>query len=138
EKTNEQKKRKHKRWWLKPGSVFVMVVTVSLFVYSYIYPDYPYIEKNSLLVMVLRGLLLSFIWFKFLSPVLMSWFKKLMSRNRNKYTADIENVVSVIPLFKSIVRFCWKDSSSLSGIKRINRFFSSSLLNLLTVKIHKV
>ena len=138
ENISKMKKGKHRKWWLKPGSIIFMVITVSLFVYSYVYPDYPYIEKNSLLVMVLRGLLLSFIWFKFLSPVLMSWFKKLMSRNRNKYTVDIENVVSVIPLFKSIVRFCWKDSSSLSGIKRINRFFSSSLLNLLTVKINKV
>jgi hypothetical protein len=67
----------------------------------------------------------------------MVWFKKLMNRKRNKYTSDIENVVSVLPLFKSIIKFCWKESSSDRGFRRLNKFFSTSLLNLLTVKMNE-
>lgn len=132
------RKRKHKRWWFSPSGIIFSILTISLFAYSYVYPDYPYIEKDSLLIMLLRGLLLTFIWYKFLSPLLMVWFKKLMNRKRNKYTTDIENVVSVLPLFKSIIKFCWKESSSERGFRRLNKFFSTSLLNLLTVKINEV
>ena len=131
------KKAKRKSWWLKPSGITFSVLTISLFVYSYIYPDYPYIEKDSLLIMVLRGILLTFIWYKLLSPLIMTWFKRYMNRKRNKYTSDIENVVSVLPLFKSIIRYCWKESSDHRGFRRLNKFFSTSLLNLLTVKINR-
>jgi hypothetical protein len=134
---NKTKKSKHKRWWFKPSGIFFFILTISLFTYSYLYPDYPYIKKDSLLIMLLRGILLMFIWYKFLSPLLMIGFKKIMNKKRNKYTKEIENVVNVLPLFKSIINFCWRETSSEKGLKRLHRFFTLSLLNLLTVELTK-
>jgi hypothetical protein len=133
---NKKTKKQHrKRWWLKPGEIFFLVLMISLMIYSYLYPDYPYIKKDSLLIMLLRGVILMFIWYKFLSPLLLSGFKKLMDKKKNKYTGEIENVVSILPLFKSIILFCWKETSGEKGLKRLHRFFSLSLLNLLTAEI---
>jgi hypothetical protein len=87
--------------------------------------------------MIVRGILLTFIWYNFLSPLLMSGFKKVMNKKRNKYTEEIENVVSTLPQFKIIISFCWKDTSSEKGIKRLHRFFTLALLNLLTVELIK-
>jgi hypothetical protein len=134
---SKTKKSKHKRWWFKPSGIFFFILTISLFTYSYLYPDYPHIKKDSLLIMLLRGILLMFIWYKFLSPLLMIGFKKMMNKKRNKYTKEIENVVNVLPLFKSIINFCWKETSSEKGLKRLHRFFTLSLLNLLTVELTK-
>lgn len=137
EKNNKAKRIKHKRWWFKPSGIIFFVLTISLFTYSYLYPDYPYIKKDSLLIMLLRGILLMFIWYKFFSPLLMSGFKKMMNKKRNKYTKEIENVVNVLPLFRSIIIFCWRETSSEKGLKRLHRFFTLSLLNLLTVELIK-
>jgi hypothetical protein len=137
EENSKLKKSKHKRWWFKPSGIFFFVLTISLFTYSYLYPDYPYIKKDSLLLMLLRGILLMFTWYKFLSPLLISGFKKMIDKKRNKYTNEIENVVNVLPLFKSIINFCWKETSQVKGLKRLHRFFSLVLLNLLTVELNK-
>jgi hypothetical protein len=137
EKNSKIKKSKHRWWWFKPSGIIFFVLTTSLFVYSYLYPDYPYIRKDSLLVMLFRGILLMFIWYKFFSPLLMIAFKKTMAKKRNKYTNEIENVVNVLPLFKSIINFCWKETSQERGLKRLHRFFILSLLNLLKIEINK-
>lgn len=137
EENIKSKKSKHKRWWFKPGGILFFVIIISLFTYSYLYPDYEYIKKDSLLIMLLRGILLMFIWYKFLSPLLMSGFKKVIDKKKNKYTGEIENVVNILPLFKSIIKFCWNESTQVKGFKRLHRFFSLVLLNLLTVELNK-
>ena len=137
EKNINIKKSKHKRWWFKPSGIFFFVVTLTVFVFSYYYPESSGIKKDSVLIMLVRGILLMFIWYKFASPLLMLWFKKLINKKKNKYTREIENVVGVLPLFKSIVKFCWRETSGNKGIKRIHRFFSLTLFNLLTVELVK-
>ena len=137
EKNRKSKKPGKKRWWLKPGEIIFFVFTISLLVYSYLYPDNIYIEKKSLVIMLVRGILLMFIWYKFLSPLLLSGFNKLMRKKKNKYTNEIDKVVSVLPIFKRVINFCWKETSSVKGLKRLHRFFTLSLLNLLTVEINK-
>lgn len=135
EKKSSPKKSKHKKWWFKPSGIVFFVLTISLFIYSYLYPEYSGIKKDSLLIMILRGILLMFVWYKFLSPLLMSVFKKVMNKKRNKYTKEIENIVNVLPLFKSVIFFCWQESSPEKGPKKLYRFFSLTLLNLLTIDL---
>ena len=139
--TKDEKRKvkmsKHKRWWFRPGGIIFFAFTVSLLAYSYFYPQYTYIKKDSLVIMLLRGILLMFTWYKFLSPLLLGAFRKFMNKKRSRYTGEIENVISILPLFKSIINFCWRETSGEKGIKRVHRFFSLSLLNLLTVKTNK-
>jgi hypothetical protein len=137
EKNNKEKKSARKKWWKKPYGIFFFVLTFSLFAYSYFYPENPYIEKNSLIIMLIRGLLLMFAWYKFLSPLLTAEFKKILNKKRNKYTEDIEYVVSTIPMFKTVLGLCWKESSSQKGLKRMHVFFSLTILNLLTIDLIK-
>ena len=134
EKNNKPKKSKHKKWWLKPGGILFFAISLSALVLSYLYPEYSFVKKDSLLIMLARGVLLMFLWFKFVSPLLMNLFKKVLDRKKNKYLGEIENVVNILPLFKSIIAFCWKDASSEKGLKRLHGFFSLALLNLLTVE----
>lgn len=132
EKTIEAKKSTRKKWWLKPQGIFFFILTISLLAYSYIYPENPYVEKDSLIIMLIRGILLMFIWYKFLSPLLTLGVKKILNKKRNKYTEDIEYVVSAIPVFKNVIRSCWREAKSKKGLKRLHGFFSLSIINLLT------
>lgn len=134
---NSIKKAKHKKWWLKPGGIIFFTITISLLIYSYFYHEYPFDQRNSLLILLSRGILIMFLWYKFLSPLLLKWFRTFLEKKKNKYTGEIENVVNVLPLFKSIINFCWKETSSFKGLKRLHRFFTLALLNLLTVEIIK-
>lgn len=129
---SKQKKSKHKKWWFKPSGIIFFLVVFTLLLYSYLYPEYTGIKKDSLIIMLIRGVLLMFLWYKFLSPVLLSLFKKLINKKRNRYTKEVEDVVNILPLIKSIIYNCWKKSSTGKGLKRLHRFFTLSLLNLLT------
>lgn len=130
-------KSKHKRWWFKPSGIFFFIVSVTVFAFSYFYPELSGVKKDSVLIMLARGILLMFIWYKFASPLLMLGFKKIIDKKKNKYTSEIENVVGSLPLFKSIVGFCWRETAANKGIKRLHRFFSLTLFNLLTVELVK-
>jgi hypothetical protein len=134
EKTRTTKKSSRKKWWLKPFGIFFFILTFSLLAYSYFYPENPYIEKDSLIIMLIRGILLMFAWYKFLSPLLTAGFKKILNKKRNKYTEDIDYVISSIPMFKIILARCWKESSAQKGLKRLHGFIYMSVLNLLTVE----
>ncbi|MBI5401812.1 MAG: hypothetical protein HY959_00280 [Ignavibacteriae bacterium] len=137
ESIKKTKKSKHKRWWFKPSGIFFFAVTVTVFAFSYYYPELSGVKQNSVIIMLVRGILLMLIWYKFASPLLMLGFKKIMEKKKNKYTGEIENVVGSLPLFKSVVKFCWRETSASKGIKRIHRFFSLVLFNLLTVEPEK-
>lgn len=134
ENLNKPIKSKHKKWWLKPGGILFFAISLTALVLSYLYPEYSFVKKDSLLIMLARGVLLMLLWFKFVSPLLMNLFKKILDRKKNKYLGEIESVVNTLPLFKSIIGFCWKDASSEKGLKRLHGFFSLTLLNLLTVE----
>ncbi len=136
-KNKDTKKTTRKKWWLKPWGIFFFVLSLFLLVYSYFYPENPYIEKDSLIIMLIRGILLMLVWYKFLSPILTLGIKKVLNKNRNKYTEDIKYIVSAIPVFKNVLSLCWKESSSHKGLKRLHIFIYSSILNLLTIELIK-
>jgi hypothetical protein len=126
-KTNQKKRR----WFLRPTGLIIVIISVGVIILSYISPG---IEDNvamSVMVMLLRAFVLTFIWYAIAAPIVGKLFQKFVSKRKSEYTKDLEEIILMFPRFKKIVNFCWKNSKDRKGLKRIHYFLSTSFYYLL-------
>lgn len=126
-RTNQKKRR----WFLRPTGIFVVIISVGVIILSYISPG---IEDNiamSVIVMLLRAFILTFIWYAIAAPIAGKLFQKFVSKRKSEYIIDLEEIILMFPRFNMIVNFCWKNSKDRKGLKRIRYFLSTSFYYLL-------
>ena len=94
-------------------------------------------EKNvaiSVLIMIFRSLMITFIWYSLLAPSVRKLFQKFIAKRKSAYSKDMEEIISMFPQFRKIVNYCWKLSGNKKGYKRIRYFLSTSFYYLLLSK----
>ncbi len=84
-------KRKKKIWFLKPTGIFVLALSVGVIILSYLSPE---LEKNlvvSVLIMLVRALLvITFIWYTFLAPLVKKLLQKFVAKRKSVYAKDLQ------------------------------------------------
>ena len=78
-----------------------------------------------------RSLLIIFIWFYYLAPRIKYFIKNYLTKKQNRYSKDIDAIVSAFPNLKFIIVSVWKDSAKLKSLKRLNYFLITALAYLL-------
>lgn len=131
--TPKTSKRKH--WLRKPIYAVIFIISIVLLILSYLNPNAINLSSNSLLLMLFRAALVIIIWLFFLSPILLKFFKKLLHKGQDKYTAEINDIVKHLPIYKHIAFLMWRNSSAKKGISRINYFLTTLIVNVLTLKL---
>jgi hypothetical protein len=134
EEIPRKEKRKKKSWVLRPTGIFVLVISIGVIILSYLSPE---LEKNvamSVIIMLIRALAITFVWYALLAPVVKKYFQKFIAKRKSEYYKDLEEIISMFPNFKEIVNYCWKLSVNKKGIKRIRSFLSTSFYYLLLSK----
>jgi hypothetical protein len=124
-------KQKKKNWFLRPSGIFVILISVGVIILSYLSPE---MEKNaamSVLIMIFRSLVITFIWYSLLAPIVRKLFQKFIAKRQSKYSKDQDEIISMFPQFRKIVNYCWKLSGDKKGYKRIRYFLSTSFYYLL-------
>ena len=84
--------------------------------------------------MLIRSLVITFIWFAVLAPIVKKYFQKFVAKRKSEYSKDLEEIISMFPKFREIVNYCWKVSTDKKGYKRIRYFLSTSFYYLLLSK----
>jgi hypothetical protein len=137
-KTGEEiplkEKRKKRIWFLRPTGIIIIVLSAGVIILSYLSPG---IEENvaiSVLIMIVRSLVITFIWYVVLAPVSKKIFQKFIAKRKSEYAKELEEIISMFPQFKSIVNYSWQLSSDRKGYKRIRYFLSTSFYYLLLSK----
>jgi len=137
-KTGEEIPRKEKKkkriWFLRPTGIFVILISVGVIILSYLSPK---MEKNatiSVLIMIFRSLVITFIWYSLLAPIVRKLFQKFVAKRKSEYSNDMEKIISMFPQFRKIVNYCWRLSGDKKGYKRIRYFLSTSFYYLLLSK----
>lgn len=123
-------KRKKKSWFFKPTRIFVIVLSAGVIILSYISPE---LEDNiamSVIIMLVRSLLITFVWYNLLAPVAKKLFQQFAAKRKSEYSKDLEEIISMFPQFKVIVNYCWRLSKDKKGHKRIRNFLSTSFYYL--------
>lgn len=130
----KEKKGKKKSWLLHPTGLVIISILFVLLVYSYFNPYISEIASVDILIMLLRSILLTVIWYTLLAPFVMKMFQKFITGKKTFYSNEIDEILTMFPQFKKIVGFTWKDSQNYKGLKRINYFLSTSFYYLLLSK----
>ncbi|MDH3267836.1 MAG: hypothetical protein OEM46_03175 [Ignavibacteria bacterium] len=134
EEIPRKEKRKKKSWLIRPTGIFVIVISIGVIILSYLSPE---LEKNvaiSVLIMIIRSLVITFIWFAVLAPIVKKYFQKFIAKRKSEYSKDLEQIISMFPEFRVIVNNCWRLSGDKKGYKRIRYFLSTSFYYLLLSK----
>jgi chromate transport protein ChrA len=126
--------RKKKSWFLRPTGIIIIVISASVIIFSYSSPELGNNVAMSVLIMLLRAFLITFLWYSLLVPAAMYLFNKFISKRKSEYSKDLEEIISMFPQFKKIVNYCWKLSKDKKGYKRIRYFLSTSFYYLLLIK----
>jgi hypothetical protein len=130
----KEKKKKKKSWLLRPTGMIIIIFLSALLIYSYFNPYKSEIESIDILIMLVRSIVLTFLWYALLAPFLKKTFEKFISGKKVFYSEEIDVILNLFPHFKRIVGFCWKESANKNGFYRIQYFLSNSFYYLLLSK----
>ncbi len=134
EEIPKNEKRMRKSWFMRPTGILIIVLSAGVIILSYLSPE---LEENvaiSVLIMIVRSLVITFVWYAVLAPVAKKIFQKFIAKRKSVYAKDLEEIISLFPQFRTIVNYCWKLSIDKKGYKRIRYFLSMSFYYLLLSK----
>lgn len=81
-----------------------------------------------------RIIVLIAIWYLIIGPIAMQFLQHLLSRKAAKYKSDVDEALSLIPTFRTIVLHSWEETKSLSLFSRIQHFMVLVISYALTYK----
>lgn len=134
EEIPKKKKRKKKIWYLRPTWLLIIALSVGVIIISYLSPELEKSVALSVIIMIIRSLVITFIWFVIVAPIVESRLQKFFEKRKSKHSMDLEEIISMFPHFKEIINYCWKLSNDKNGVKRIRYFLSTSFYYLLLSK----
>jgi hypothetical protein len=129
-----KEKRKKKKWFFRPTGIFVITLSAGIIILSYLSPE---LEENitlSVIIMIIRAIVITFIWYMIGAPLARKFFEKFVRKRKSEYAREVEEIISMFPQFRKITNYCWKNSESKKGFKRIRYFLSTSFYYLLLSK----
>ncbi len=126
---------KKKRWWKKKSGIVLIVFFISLMILTYFEPGFEKNRSYEILIMLLRSIVVTFVWFVIISPFLISRFNKFIEKNKFERASEINRVTSLFPEFKKIINYTWKSSADCKRFKRLRKFLSDSIILLLITRI---
>ncbi len=124
-------RKKKKPWWKKPSGILLIILISFSLIYSYLNPEISKSKTIEILIMIVRSLSIIFIWYVWISPVVIKLFRKYLSRKKTAYSDELETIINLFPRFRTIVLMNWNRSLKYKGIKRLTNFINSSFIGLL-------
>lgn len=132
---SSQKKRK--LWFQKLSGRIVFLLLFATLLISYFFSENNGGNAWSILITIVRAIGITLLWFFFLGPIALQYFKKLIAANQNKYTVEIESILHTLPYYKAIIKECYTHSTDYTGIARIKRFIKLTTINILLFDLYE-
>ena len=129
-----RKDKKRKNWLFRPTGIIIILISVSVLIYSYISPSTSEVGSSEIIVMLIRSIMIMIIWFTLIGPIVKKLFQKYLAGKKSIYSKEIIEIIGLFPQFKKVVTYCWKNSSNRKGLIRIHYFLSTSFYYLLLYK----
>ena len=124
-------KRKH--WFQKPSGIVILIFFILALSMSFFLPDWMRSDVSDIIIMIVRAIIIITFWYFLVSPLLLIFLSRLISKHRIKHLNELDNILQFFPLLKQVVALSWKDSKSHRGIKRIKIFTFQAILHTLTI-----
>ncbi len=123
---NEKKKTKRKKrfWYQKASGIVFILIALILIVLSYTTTAFDSNLPIKILVMFIRSIVITAIWFILIAPYAMKLLQKVLNKKKTDYTNEIENIVNLLPEMRAAVKYSWNESNKRNGLSRIKLFLS--------------
>lgn len=112
----------------KPTSVMIFLMGIIIIIISYFHPVTDRFNVTAVVIMLIRAMIIMILWFLFISPIIVNYIQKKFYTTQNRYSKEVEILVSTLPAIKEIIYSIWKSSSSHKGFKRLYHFIIYSLI----------
>lgn len=126
----KERKKKKILWIFRPTGLIITMLSLIVLLITFIVPEYSD-ARYEIIIMLVRSLILTFIWYIFLSSFFRKIFQKFLNKNKSKHAKEVNELLNLFPQFRKIVAYCWKESQSKSGLRRLQHFLSRSFYYLL-------
>lgn len=130
----KEKKGRKKSWLMRPSGIIIISFLFVLLIYTYFNPYQSEIAVVEILIMIIRSIVLTLIWYTVLAPFVKKIFQRFISGKKSFYADEVDEILNMFPQFKKIVGFTWQHSQEYKGLKRIKYFLSTSFYYLLLSK----
>jgi hypothetical protein len=120
---------KKKKWYKKPSRVLLVIFLIAIALITYINPALSKIKLFDVLSMIVRAVVIIYLWFNVISPTVVKFLMKFISKNSN--LSKVEEITLLFPEFKKIISFSWAINSNYPKVKRIFNFIKDSFILLM-------
>ncbi len=120
----ENNKRKKKFWYQKASGIVFIVIALVLIILSYITTAFDSNLPIKIIIMFIRSIVITAIWFFLFAPFVMKAIQRVLSKKKSEYTTEVENIVNLLPEMRAAVKYSWSESDKKNGLKRIKLFLS--------------
>ena len=125
-----ESKYKRKKIW-KNSLLIIWLILLLLFLQSTLHIGEPLLAADAILQILVRSFLILLTWYFLVSPVILYFLKKYLSRQKEKSQNTINEIVLLIPSTRLLIENSWKLSANKKGLGRFNRFIQIVLVNSL-------
>lgn len=123
--SKKQKEKRKRRFWLqKKSGIVLIVISLILIVLSYFFNEFESNLAFKILIMFIRSVVITVVWFLLIAPIVMTYLKKYFAKKRGAYSDEVNDLIESLPQMKAIVYYSWKQSEEGKGLGRLKLFFS--------------
>jgi hypothetical protein len=109
----------------------VLLVTWIALLGLYIQSGYrigtPLLPSSLPLQIIIRSLLVVFLWYFVISPLLSAWLKKWLEKKQYSFKDEVAAIVELIPSTQQLLHQSWRQTAGIRGIKRLGVFTKVAL-----------
>lgn len=125
------KRGRRKKWWKRTSSILIVFLAAAVLILSYIPGGIEKSRGTDIIVMLLRSVLILFLWFKIIMPPVKKLLLAFMNKQKLSYGKEVEEIISMFPNIGALVKHTWRESADLRGIGRIKHFVTCALVLIL-------
>ncbi len=121
-KRNE--KRKRRPWFRKRSGIFLIIIALALVLLSYISNEFESNLALNILIMFVRSIIITLLWFVFISPIATKLLQKFLNNKKSTYSNEVESILNLLPEMKATVKYSWEKSKNKNVLGRVKLFAS--------------
>lgn len=130
-------KKKKKRWWKKPSGIIMILFSLLYMILSYFSKELGPGKSYEILMMLIRSIIITFIWFSIISPYIERKFSKFLEKNKFDHAPEINKIIVLFPSIKRLINYAWFMTQEYTGLYRIIKFISDTTALLLSAEIEE-
>ena len=123
-----------KKQRIKKGLFLIWMILLLLFLQSIFKIGEPILPSNKALMIFLRSLLIVFVWYYLIRPLLSNWINRRLKNKKEKSQSQINAILLLLPSTEYIFRKSWEFSSERKGFSRLGMFWKIVVGNTLHLK----